>query len=118
MIRGNKNLGWWARFTTEVRLIDKRAFYGGGAALVILAAAGAAANAFGTPVAGAPSAVASMAFADLGLVLLAIALLVPDEHATPAAELSPAPADESAPIARAQVDSEAVPGRRKATRAS
>ena len=116
MIRGNKNLGWWARFTTEVRLIDKRAFYGGGAALVILAAAGAAANAFGTPVAGAPSAVASMAFADLGLVLLAIALLVPDEHATPAAELSPAPADESAPIDRAQVDSEAVPGRRKATR--
>ena len=116
MIRGNKNLGWWARVTTEVRLIDKRALYGGGAALVILAAAGAAANAFGTPVAGAPSAVASMAFADLGLVLLAIALLVPDEHATPADEPTPTPADVSASTDRAQVDTQAVPGRRKASR--
>lgn len=116
MIRGIKNLGWRARVTTDIRLIDKRALYGGGAALVILAAMGAAANALGTAMAGAPSALASMAFADLGLVLLAIGLLVPEEPATPAEELLLAPADEATSVDRGPIEPQALPGRRKAIR--
>ncbi|MGD0018545.1 MAG: hypothetical protein ABSD62_04765 [Candidatus Limnocylindrales bacterium] len=121
MITGERKAGWRTRVTTDVRLIDKRALYGGGAAAVLLAAVGAAANALGTPIAGVASTVASMVLADLGLALLAIGVLALLEPAAPEDELPPAPSDELRPSTRS-VDggpiepalTQPIPRRRKA----
>jgi hypothetical protein len=94
VITEDGNESWRARLATEVRLIDKRSLCSGGVALLVLAAIGAAANALDVAIAGPASKLASMVMADLGLVLLSLAWLTPNEPAmqSPADEaLSPAP---------------------------
>ena len=91
-------------------------------ALLVLAAVGAAANALDVAIAGPASTLASMAMADLGLVLLALAWLTPNEPATqsPADEaVAPAPdpsvavpSSDVRPIEATQV--RPISGRRKA----
>jgi WD40 repeat protein len=119
---GDGNESWRARLATEVRLIDRRTLCTGGVALLVLAAIGAAAKALGVAIAGPASTLASMAMADLGLVLLAVAWLTPNEPATqsPADEaLAPAP-DPSAAVPSSDVrpievtQARPISGRRKA----
>lgn len=119
---GDGNESWRARLVTEVRLIDRRTLCTGGVALLVLAAIGAAANVLDVAIAGPASTLVSMAMADLGLVLLALAWLTPNEPATesPADEaVAPAPdpsvavpSSDVRPIEVAQV--RPIPGRRKA----
>lgn len=123
MITGEQRAGWRARVASDIRLIDRRALCGGGAALLVGAALGAAVNLLDLPVAGAASTLASVGAADLGLALLALGVLAPNEPATPASaneiaanETEPLLATASAdvrPIEPARAQS--VSGRRKAT---
>jgi hypothetical protein len=112
---GERKAGWRAKVTTDVRPIDNRALYGGGAALVVAAALGAAANALGSAIAGAPSTLASMVMADVGLALIAIAMLTPSEPAAPADQLSPPTrSSDDGPIE--EVSPQPIASRRKARR--
>ena len=108
--RGNEKTGGTARFATEVRLIDKRALYGG-AALVIVAAVFGVANALGVAIGGSRSTIALMATADLGLALMAIGVIVRHEPAAP--EVESPPTTSSVPIERLPAP---VAGRRRVLR--
>jgi hypothetical protein len=117
LITGDGKVGWRSKLAIEIRLIDKRALWGGGAALLAVAALGAASNVLGLPIAGAPSTLMSVVAADLGLVLVALGLLAPTEHATTATGVSEA---EAAPTAASAdvlpVEPEPVAVRLKARR--
>lgn len=122
MITGDGNESWRARLATEVRLIDKRTLCSGGVALLVLAAIGAAANALHVAIAGPASTLASMAMADVGLVLLALAWLTPSEPATQSSAdeaVTPAPEPPVATLSSGARSIEAtrvlpISGRRKA----
>ena len=100
MTRGNQKASGAVRFATEVRLIDKRALYGGGA-LVITAVVFGVANAFGLTIAGTRPMFALLATADLGLALMAIGVIIRAEPAGPtsgptAPEVEPPPTPSAA----------------------